>query len=65
MLQDGLISSRKMFFKEECSDVIFHKTQIAKTTKKWLENKSVRLMFWPQIKSKPYSEYLVSHQMKN
>uniref|UniRef100_A0A672JUL7 Tc1-like transposase DDE domain-containing protein n=1 Tax=Sinocyclocheilus grahami TaxID=75366 RepID=A0A672JUL7_SINGR len=36
--------------------------QTTKTIKKWLKNKSIRLMFWPgQSLSEPYSEYLVSH----
>ena len=50
ILQKGLLPTiEKLFSKEEQSDVIFQKdnapAHTAKTTKMWLENKSIRLMF--------------------
>jgi len=52
--KDLLPTNEKMLSKEELSDVFFFfsqhdnaPAQTAKTTKKWLENKSIRVMFWP------------------
>ena len=52
ILQKGLLPTiEKLFSKAEQSDVIFQQdntpAHTAKTTKTWLENKSIRLMFWP------------------
>jgi len=62
-LQNGLHPiNEKLFSKEERSDVIFQQdntpVQVAKTTKKWLENKFCHLS---KSRFEPYSEYLVSH----
>ena len=51
-MQKGLLPTiEKLFSKAEQSDVIFQQdnapAHTIKTTKTWLENKSIRLMFWP------------------
>ena len=51
ILQKGLLPTiEKLFSKAEQSDVFQQDNapaHTAKTTKMWLENKSIRLMFWP------------------
>ena len=49
ILQKGLLPTIEILFsKAEQSDVIFQQDNAhAKTTKTWLGNKSIRLMFWP------------------
>ena len=56
-----LLRFEKVFSKEEQSDVIFQQdnapAHTAITSKTWLENKSIRLMFWSRFGP----EYLASH----
>ena len=65
ILQKGLLPTiEKLFSKVEQLDIIFQQdntpAHTAKTTKTWLENKSIRLKS-RESRLEPYREYLVSH----
>ena len=65
ILQKGVLPTiEKLFSKEEQSDVFFQQdnapVHTAKTTKTWLESKSIRLTFWPGPDLNPI-ENILSH----